>query len=100
MSNAINTFFASVFTMENLDNIPYGAPIQEDDANTLDHIHIAEEQALNCLDKLNVNKTPGPDTISPRMLKEAKDEFLKPLTSLFNKSLRTGTVPNEWKQVT
>ena len=83
--------------MENLDNIPYAAPIHVDDANTLDHIHITEEQVLNCLDKLNVKKTPGTDTISPRMLKEAKDEFLKPLTSLFNKSLQTGTVPNEWK---
>ena len=78
MSNALNTFFASVFTMENLDNILYAASIQVDDANTLDHIHITEEQVLNCLYKLNVNKTPGPDAYSLRMLKEAKDEFLKP----------------------
>ena len=82
MSNALNTFFASVFTMENLDNFPYAEPIQVDDASTHVNIDIIEEQVLNCLYKLNVNKTPGPDAYSLRMLKEAKDEFLKPLTSL------------------
>ena len=87
MSNSLNTFFASVFTLEDLGNIPYAAPMQVDDANTLDNIHITEKQVLNCLNKLNVKKTPGPDTISPRMYREAKDEFLKPITSLFNKSL-------------
>ena len=80
MSNSLNTFFASVFTLEDIDNIPYAAHVQVENANTFDNIHITEEQGLNCLNKLNVNKTPGPDTISPRMLKEAKGEFLKPLT--------------------
>ena len=44
MSNSLNTFFASVFTLEDLDKIPYATPIQEENANTLDNIHIIQEQ--------------------------------------------------------
>ena len=65
MSKSLNTFFASVFTLEDQDNIPYATPIQEENANTLDNIHITVEQVLNCLNELNVNNTPGPDTVSP-----------------------------------
>ena len=52
---------------------------------------------LQCIDKLKVSKSPGPDSISPRVLKEAKAELVKPVTSIFNKSLQSGTIPDEWK---
>ena len=32
MSKSLNTFFASVFTLEDQDNIPYATPIQEENA--------------------------------------------------------------------
>ncbi|MBW6351215.1 reverse transcriptase family protein, partial [Pseudomonas aeruginosa] len=97
MSNSLNTFFASVFTTEDLSDIPTPSPIQIDNSDVLSNITVTEREVLNCLDKLKVNKMPGPDTISPRVLKEAKDELSKPLTLLFNKSLQSGTMPDQWK---
>ena len=52
MSNSLNTFFASNFTLEDLDNISYATPIQVENASTLDNNHITEEQVLYCLNKL------------------------------------------------
>ena len=97
MSNVLNTFFASVFTTEDLSNIPETSPNATNNSSVLNNITVTERNVINCLEKLNSNKSPGPDTISPRVLKEAKHELAKPLTLLFNKSLRTGTVPDKWK---
>ena len=97
MSNILNTFFASVFTTENTDDIPEPPPMQIDNNNSLINININENDVLHCIDQLKLNKSPGPDTISPHVLKEAKKEFTKPLTALFNRSLQLGIVPDDWK---
>jgi len=52
------------------------------------------EKALN---KLNVSKSPGPDRIHPRVLRELHAELALPLSVLFNKSIREGVVPRAWK---
>lgn len=95
MSNILNTFFASVFTMEDTSTIPIPPTVVN--SNSLNNVNITEREVLNCIDKLKLNKSPGPDTISPRVLKEARNEFAKPLTALFNKSLQLGVIPDDWK---
>ncbi|XP_040286085.1 uncharacterized protein LOC120999281, partial [Bufo bufo] len=45
----------------------------------------------------NTNKSQGPDGIHPKLLKELSGELAKPLTDLFNQSLATGVVPEDWK---
>ena len=97
MSNILNTFFASVFTTEDTSNIPEPPAIQLSNNKILNNISITENNVSNCMDKLKTNKSPGPDTIYPRVLKEAKNEMIKPLTTLFNTSLQSGTVPVDWK---
>ncbi len=42
MSNALNKFFASVFTTEDLSNIPNASPNQIDNFDALNNISIAE----------------------------------------------------------
>ena len=42
-------------------------------------------------------KSPGPDKIYPRILKEVKEAICKPLCAIFNLSLQTGKVVSEWK---
>ena len=49
------------------------------------------------LKSLNVSKSPGPDEIHPRILKELSYELSKPLTMLFNKSIHDGKIPDKWK---
>lgn len=53
---------------------------------------------VNCQMKtFDVNKAKGPHGIPGRLLKECADEISLSLTKLFNKSLRTGMIPTEWK---
>ena len=49
------------------------------------------------LDKLRADKATGVDNISPRLLGEIKDEICLPLTIIFQKSLKSGQAPYEWK---
>ena len=53
--------------------------------------------AINNERSLNPNKAAGPDRISSRALKEIADELYRPLTSLFQNSLNSRLVPNQWK---
>ncbi|XP_053691127.1 uncharacterized protein LOC128739656 [Sabethes cyaneus] len=47
--------------------------------------------------KLDANKSAGPDTLSNKILKEFRQEFVTPLKSLFNASLASGHFPGIWK---
>jgi len=47
---------------------------------------------------MNVYKSPGPDLIHPRILKELATEIAEPLTVLFNNSLEDSVLPNDWKK--
>ena len=86
-----------MFTAEDLNNIPEVPATQFNHNKVLSHITVTEGDVSKCIDKLKVSKSPGPDTISPRILKEAKNELVKPLSSIFNKSLQSGSMPDEWK---
>jgi Reverse transcriptase (RNA-dependent DNA polymerase) len=46
---------------------------------------------------LDSKKGPGPDGIPPRILKECLKGLEKPLTMLFNLSLKSGIFPENWK---
>ena len=45
-----------------------------------------------------MNKAPGPDNIPPYLIKQLKDQLALPLTIVFNKSLKEGSVPSSWKE--
>jgi len=53
---------------------------------------------LHTIEKIKVSKTPRPDKISHRILKEVKHQISKPLSILFNKSLTVGIVPSDLKR--
>lgn len=50
---------------------------------------------LLCL--LDTRKSVGPDNISPHVLKEASHEIAPVLTFIFNQSLSSGIVPEDWR---
>ena len=96
MATILNNFFASVFTEEDcLSAQPLEVRRTE---KILGGIPIVESDVLHTIEKIKVNKTPGPDKISPRILKEVKHQISKPLSILFNKSLTVGKVPSDWKR--
>nr|VZI12352.1 unnamed protein product [Spirometra erinaceieuropaei] len=46
---------------------------------------------------LNESKSPGPDDIPPKLLKEFAAELAKPLSMLFQASFEAGGLPDDWK---
>jgi hypothetical protein len=92
-SNAFMKYFSSVYTNEE--------GIQDMDFvihdNTVPPTVITECTVLEKLTKLKVDKSPVPDSIHPRVLNKLKNELYTPLTILFEKSTRTGQLPDEWK---
>jgi hypothetical protein len=49
------------------------------------------------LQRLETRKAPGPDDLSPRLLKGCSVSLASPITILINQTLRTGCLPAEWK---
>ena len=91
----LNRFFASMFTKEDLNNVPNLEVIEE--VEKLDNFDISVTEVDNLLKSIKTDKSPGPDLIHNRVLHETKDIIKVPLTNLFNKSLETGIIPNIWK---
>ena len=49
------------------------------------------------LQKLQPSKSPGPDNVHPRVLKEVDKSLSKPLLILFQRSIDNGKIPDLWK---
>ena len=97
MADKLNKFFASVFTDEDISNIPVQG--RETEAS-LDHVVFTKVKISNKIKNLKKNSAPGPDGISVNLLQNAREELLSPLLHIFQKSLDTGVVPRIWKQAT
>ena len=93
-AEALNSFFVSVFTKDDTDPPPFENTIEIDH---LASIQIEEKEIRECLSKLNPCKSPGPDNIHPKILKETRDAICKPLNIIFKKSLDARIVPQAWK---
>jgi hypothetical protein len=94
-TEVLNDFFGSVFINEPKDNIPTLDCGLDLDIQTLS---VTQVQMCKALKALKVNKSPGPDEINPRILKELCNELSYPLTILFNKTMSEGKLPAEWKE--
>ena len=56
---------------------------------------ITKDKVCNKLGQLKDNNTPGPDRLSPKLLKEIKMEISEPLFAIFNRSLQDSNVPED-----
>ena len=65
--------------------------------NVIQDILITEDQVFKKLEKLKVNKSPGPDGIHPKVLFELKEVITIPLTIRFNQSIKEHCLPQVWK---
>jgi hypothetical protein len=95
MANVINDYFCSIFTKWENKTHPDVYKFINDDLKLFE-LSVAEiEKALR---SLNPTKAPGPDGIPTKILKDCATELAPKFQSLFNTSLRTGRVPEEWKR--
>ena len=64
----LNSFFKDVFVSESKDNIPtFG---DRSAGNSVETLVINEHLVKRLIEKLNCNKSGGPDLLHPRVLKE------------------------------
>ncbi|KAF2354306.1 hypothetical protein FHG87_014938 [Trinorchestia longiramus] len=92
----LNTYFTSVFTHEDLTEIPQ-PPVFNTQEILSDGVFTVEEVEEQ-LSILNPYKSTGPDGLGPRILKKTAEVISEPLTNIFNRSLETGIVPDDWKR--
>jgi hypothetical protein len=93
--NILNKYFCSVTHLENENNnLP---DFDERGSETLGNIIVFEQDVDAIISTLNPNKAVGPDLISNKMLIAVKNEIALPLSMLFNKSLKLGVFPSDWK---
>jgi hypothetical protein len=96
-ADILNRQFHSVYTREKEGNMPN---LGQQCYPTMDHIRVNIHGVHKLLRELDPHKAPGPDNIPPFILKEASEEIAPILTRLFQRSLDSGVVPEDWKQAT
>ena len=88
--------FTSVFTKES--DSEWDLPEHPNFTND-QQVIFSSEVILKKLKDLNINKSPGPDSINSRILAELADSIAPFLSVIFQNSYNTGTVPSSWKEV-
>ena len=88
---SMNDFFSSVFTSEDCNNFPEFEYVTN---CKLSNILCNTKEVEKLLRNLNIYKSPGPDSLPPRILKECASVLSSPLCFFFNKSFSTGKLPH------
>jgi len=70
-AETLSKFFASVYTKETQGDIPTLERREYD--QELEEVLVSEGEVLKKLNKLKIDKSPGPDGLHPRLLKELKE---------------------------
>ena len=97
----LNEYFSSVFTQEDISNIPEPKNMFKWDSNEkLTELKVTPNVVLEKLENLKVDKSPGGDNIHPKLLYELRGALAEPIAKLYNFSLSTGEVPTDWKEAT
>ena len=90
---AFNDFAAQFLDPETAEPFEYKGKIS---LQNKEFISLTKAKVLKALMDLNPNKTPGPDGLHPKVLKEVAESICDPVYFIFVKSLETGEVPDFW----
>ena len=96
MATALNDFFLSVFTEEDMN--PPACEMHRVDTPCQD-LKLTHEQVHDELRSLNDSKSPGPDRLHPKVLRETADSITAPLLTIYQHSQDTAEGPEAWRRV-
>ena len=80
-----------MFTIDQLNHVPQLGQYE----GILDTFNFSTEEVQEKLQHLN--KSTGPYMLHPRILRALEDKLARPLTQIFNNSVETGIIPEDWK---
>lgn len=93
-ADLLATYFASVFTSSG------GVPIPDFNFNKpqeiLSSAKIDEESLQREINTLSLTSAPGPDGVSPRIIKYCAVNLVKPMLKMFSTSMVSGRLPGAW----
>ena len=102
IANGFNRFFvnvgpklaSSIPTSEKHFSTFLNEPVQQNFV----FANVTHQSVLKCLSSLKTKKSAGNDNISTALLKDIIPFILNPIVHLFNLSLKTGYIPDSYKQ--
>jgi hypothetical protein len=97
MAELLNSHFIAMFSREDLTSVP--TPTAEN-AHEMPPITITRKEIKDVIKGMRAEAAPGPDGITPRIIKDLGDSILTPLELIFKKSLAESKVPKDWKTAT
>ena len=90
IAEELNRFFTGVFTDEDIHTVPRK---ERETEVGLDMVGVTESRVQKQIKNLRGGAAPGPDGISPQLLKELSNVLIEPMTIIFNRSLNEQKVP-------
>ena len=100
IANAFNEYFSTVGS-KLADSYPhndnYCKYLTSSSSNSIFLSPITEQELIQEISKLPLNKSPGIDQIPSKMIKSVAPYIIKPLVHIFNYSFTTGKVPKKLK---
>ena len=87
-----NGQFTDVFTKSEFSQVP----LLDRSAHFMKDIVVTKEGVTKLLKGLNTSKALGPDELHPRVLKELATELGPIFAHLFQQSIDSSDIPNEW----
>ena len=90
----LGKYFNSVYIPQSNDEMPDMEILCD---KQIREMEITREDIKTRLEKINVNKSCGPDGIHPLILQKTANITCVPLELIFNKSLQEGECPSDWR---
>ena len=96
MTCILNQYFATVFTEEDLSDMPVPTNMCNSD-EVMDEIDTSQSAVYQKLRNLDPEKAVGDDNINPAILRNVADQFAVPLSIIFTTSMKSGKIPKDWR---
>ena len=98
MAGLLNRYVSSTLTQEQSGELPITESIYRGGEEELLHkIQVGVEEVKEQISNGKVDKAPGPDYMQPRVLMEVAEQVSEMLTDIFNSSVESGQVPEDWR---
>ena len=94
----MNANYASVFTRDDGSAPPRLEKLVEHRME-LKMVSFSKQKVMDKISKLRDNAAPGPDGVTPRILKELLHQLSLPLAVLYEKCMKEKKIPKEWRDL-